>query len=240
MSGAQTISVSSDLSDARIRANRDNSQKSTGPRSAEGKAKSSMNRCSHGFFSRKVVLEGEDPQEFELLRCELIAEHRPSSLTQRFLVERIAIAMWRLNRMQAIEEQTHHWERHSIQKACSQRIFEQHRDVASTSLRLLDGSSGASVLEKLELYERRLEGTIHRCLRQLSRMKQEDQSDGTNPTEEPAEEQQQPTPTSLQGELEQAVECKKEVREGSSEPIGCIGPSPSPGPSPAGRGEQSA
>ena len=50
---------------AQIRANRLNAQKSTGPRTAEGKAAASQNAAKHGLLAEQVVIKGEDPAEFE-------------------------------------------------------------------------------------------------------------------------------------------------------------------------------
>ena len=47
-------------SEAQIRANQQNAQKSSGPTSVEGKKKSSMNAVTHGIFSNIAILPGED------------------------------------------------------------------------------------------------------------------------------------------------------------------------------------
>ena len=47
-------------SDAQIRANQSNAQKSKGPTSIEGKKKSSMNAITHGIFSKIAILPSED------------------------------------------------------------------------------------------------------------------------------------------------------------------------------------
>ena len=49
-------------------ANRANAQKSTGPRTPEGKSASSQNPSSHGAFCRHLVLPGEDEHRFLVLR----------------------------------------------------------------------------------------------------------------------------------------------------------------------------
>ena len=49
-----------------INANRANAQKSTGPRTEEGKAASSRNRLSHGFAASATIMPGENPEEFNL------------------------------------------------------------------------------------------------------------------------------------------------------------------------------
>jgi hypothetical protein len=77
-----------------IEANKLNSQKSTGPKSPEGKAKSSLNRLSHGFASNATVIPGEDPEEFKALLCDLTGEHQPTTVTEQILVEKMASNQW--------------------------------------------------------------------------------------------------------------------------------------------------
>jgi len=52
-------------SPAQIAANQVNSRKSTGPRTEQGRAKSSMNALKHGNRSRKVALLLEESSAFE-------------------------------------------------------------------------------------------------------------------------------------------------------------------------------
>ena len=47
-----------------IAANRKNAKKSTGPKTAKGKARSSRNALKHGLLSRQVVLADEDGEAF--------------------------------------------------------------------------------------------------------------------------------------------------------------------------------
>ncbi len=46
--------------EAQMRANQQNAQKSSGPTSVEGKKKSSMSAVTHGIFSNIAILPGED------------------------------------------------------------------------------------------------------------------------------------------------------------------------------------
>jgi len=71
----------------------------TGPRTTVGKATSSMNAMSHGLTSGKVVLPGEDASQFEFLRRSLLKEHRPNTPTEKILVEKMAQAHWRIDRV---------------------------------------------------------------------------------------------------------------------------------------------
>jgi hypothetical protein len=55
-----------------IQANRANAQKSTGPKTEQGKAKSCLNRLSHGFASNSAIVPGENPEEYKALLSDLI------------------------------------------------------------------------------------------------------------------------------------------------------------------------
>ena len=79
---------------AQVDANQANSQKSTGPKTEEGKARSSRNRLSHGFASSTRFVQGEDPAEFNLLLDDLISEHQPATPTEQILVEQMAHHHW--------------------------------------------------------------------------------------------------------------------------------------------------
>ena len=77
-----------------MEANKLNSQKSTGPKTAEGKAKSSANRLSWGFASNTIIIPGEDPDEFRGLVEDFLAEHQPICVTEQVLVEKMAQQQW--------------------------------------------------------------------------------------------------------------------------------------------------
>ena len=77
----------------------------TGPRTTEGKAASSMNALSHGVTSLKVVLPGEDAAQFQQLRNALLEEHQPATPTETLLVEEMAQAHWRLDRVRRRQDQ---------------------------------------------------------------------------------------------------------------------------------------
>ncbi|MGA2497773.1 MAG: hypothetical protein ABSH20_08535, partial [Tepidisphaeraceae bacterium] len=50
----------------RTAANRLNAQKSTGPRTAAGKAKSALNALKHGLTSQSPLLPTENPADYNL------------------------------------------------------------------------------------------------------------------------------------------------------------------------------
>src|SRR5687768_14952071 len=65
------------LSAKRLAANRANAQKSTGPRTKEGKSRSRMNALKHGMCSSSPLLPNECPATFETIKAELDQEFQP-------------------------------------------------------------------------------------------------------------------------------------------------------------------
>ncbi len=85
--------------EAQIRANQQNAQKSRGPTSIEGKKKSSMNAVTHGIFSNIAILPGEDEAFIQKLREDILATYQPQDTMELCLVDRIYIAMVRQVRL---------------------------------------------------------------------------------------------------------------------------------------------
>jgi hypothetical protein len=88
---------------AQITANRANAQKSTGPRSVEGKAASRFNALKHGLDAQTIVLPGEDPADYEALACDYDRSMRPETPTERFHVDTMIRADWQKRRLQLVE-----------------------------------------------------------------------------------------------------------------------------------------
>ncbi len=82
----------------------------TGPRTAEGKAASSLNAMSHGLTSKMVILPGEDSAQFQFLRRGLLKEHQPATPTEKLLVEEMAQAHWRLQRVRRRQDEAFEYE----------------------------------------------------------------------------------------------------------------------------------
>jgi hypothetical protein len=87
----------------RAEVNRANSQHSTGPKSAEGKRKSSLNALRHGLTGQIVVMPTEDLQAYQRHLESFTAEYRPQGPTEAHLVQALADTSWRLNRVAALE-----------------------------------------------------------------------------------------------------------------------------------------
>ena len=91
-----------------IEANRRNSQRSTGPRTEQGKAVSRFNALKTGIDARSHVIPGEDPGVLEALSLEHYERFQPAAPEQRFLVDAMVAAEWQLRRLRKTEAQL--WE----------------------------------------------------------------------------------------------------------------------------------
>src|ERR1700739_2323336 len=91
------------LSDAQLAANRANAQKSTGPRSVEGKARSSRNSFNHGLTGATGLLPSDDRDAYELYVDGIIESLHPGSLLEHEICRDVADAHWRLRRVSSVE-----------------------------------------------------------------------------------------------------------------------------------------
>jgi hypothetical protein len=69
-------------------------QHSTGPKTSEGKAASCLNNFRHGFTGEFTVLPWEDQEEFDTLWAGFRAEHKPRTVTETVLVEKMSKSLW--------------------------------------------------------------------------------------------------------------------------------------------------
>ena len=91
-------------SEPKSEAARHNGAKSRGPVTAAGKANSSRNALTHGLTAgRAVVLDYERQEDFQQLLAEYRATHRPATPAENALVDRMAAAQWRIERLWTIE-----------------------------------------------------------------------------------------------------------------------------------------
>jgi hypothetical protein len=85
-------------SPARIAANRRNAQKSTGPKTPQGKTMSSWNSTRHGLLSKRLpFLFGRSKKQFSRLLRSLQQDLEPVGTLEEVLVEKIAQEYWRLS-----------------------------------------------------------------------------------------------------------------------------------------------
>jgi hypothetical protein len=87
----------------RVEINRANSQHATGPKTHAGKKKSSLNALRHGLTGQIVVMPSEDLEAYRSHLKSFNDEYTPEGATEAHLVQALADASWRLNRVAALE-----------------------------------------------------------------------------------------------------------------------------------------
>ena len=95
-------------SKARVNANRANAQRSTGPRTAQGKQRSSLNAFRHGVYSMRphAVTTGffpEDPEEVVNYAQGMVRALRPRDAVEQAAAEAVASAFLSTRRLSDIE-----------------------------------------------------------------------------------------------------------------------------------------
>lgn len=83
--------------------NRANAQRSTGPKTPEGKQRSSLNALRHGLTGQIVVMPAEDLQAYRLHVKAFTEHYQPADPPEAHLVQVLADTAWRQNRVAALE-----------------------------------------------------------------------------------------------------------------------------------------
>ena len=86
-----------------IAANRRNAQKSTGPKTPEGRAAVSRNAITHGLTAARAVVLPDEQEEFDQFSAAMYSEWLPQTPTERYHLDRWIGCAWRLKRMGALE-----------------------------------------------------------------------------------------------------------------------------------------
>lgn len=91
------------VSERKLKANRENAKKSTGPKTARGKAYSRRNALKHGVCAKKLFLDfmvqRENSEDYRNLLDGLRRELKPQGTAEEYEVESIAQCYWREQRV---------------------------------------------------------------------------------------------------------------------------------------------
>ncbi|MHC4459309.1 MAG: hypothetical protein ACYS0I_19885 [Planctomycetota bacterium] len=169
--------------EAQIVANRRNAQKSTGPRTPQGKAAISQNAVKHGLLTRQDVISSESQADFDLYRERLLAELTPASPMESMLAERIVSLSWRLKRTGRIQNQVIDAlnapdTSSPLAKLTKSLLFkgqDQSQTAPTAHLALgrlaIKDFANARVLDRLLMYERRIEHSLYKTILELQRLR---------------------------------------------------------------------
>jgi len=87
----------------RAQINRNNSRHSTGPRTPEGRQRSCLNALRHGLTGQVVLMPAEDLEAYQHHIQRFVDEYQPQGATEAQLVQALADAAWRINRVAVLE-----------------------------------------------------------------------------------------------------------------------------------------
>jgi cell division septation protein DedD len=151
-------------SQSQIDANRINAQKSTGPRTPEGKARSRRNGLLHGLTAKTCMLDGEDPAALTDLVDAISDKYHPQDIDEDFYVDRMAKARCRYNRIMPLEAGIFNI-RLTVDQA-PKEVVEALSQEGQRAWAYLRDANGGNALSKLSRYETSL-------LREYDRSRQE-------------------------------------------------------------------
>jgi hypothetical protein len=174
---------------AQVLANRSNAQKSTGPRTLEGKAVVAQNAVKHGLLAQEVVIKGEEPGEFEFYRDQMREELDPVGQMESMLAARVVSLSWRLRRAERIQgaasealekQQTpplpvlspevQEWVLSTAQKYGLSAADLVPEDPTVGRMVVKDFAQ-ARILDRLLTYERRIEQSLYRTMGELRKQR---------------------------------------------------------------------
>ena len=180
-------------SEAQVVANRCNAQKSTGPRTPEGKAAVAQNAVKHGLLARQAVIAGEDPGEYEFYRDQMVGELGPVGLVESMLAERVVSLSWRLRRAERLQNEAFDalylketaGPIAKLTRSLHPKPAECGRSEDDLALGrvVLHGFSNDRVLDRLMMYERRIELSLYKAMAELRQQRLLRELDG--PAQEP-------------------------------------------------------
>jgi hypothetical protein len=106
--GSETSQPKKPVSEARLRANRENAQKSTGPKTARGKRRSRCNAVTHGLLSKQVLFSDDGKpinEELHRLAERLHDKYGEGDVRTDLLVEGLVVEYWRQRQAMVVERQ---------------------------------------------------------------------------------------------------------------------------------------
>ncbi len=169
---------------AQIAANQRNAQKSTGPHTTQGKADASQNSLKHGLTANQIVIKSEDQADFDLHRTQILDELAPSTPIESALADRIVSTLWRLKRAENFQNRSidalgtqktgplAKFQQALLAKYAPDTLTgpEESDPELALGRMLIKDFSNSRVLEKLLMYERRIEGSLYRTMLEIQRL----------------------------------------------------------------------
>ena len=152
---------------AQTRANQQNAQHSTGPRTGEGKQRSSQNALKHGLRAKEPLIPGEDPDEFDRHSAEHIFQLHPDGILEENLVDQLIDLSWRLKRCGRLEAAM----LNELHDTTTEQSESEDRDTDQIFGKSLLNSNGLTQLNRMGRYEAQLSRQYHRVMKEFRELR---------------------------------------------------------------------
>jgi len=160
-----------------IEANRRNAQKSTGPKTEEGKTAVAQNAIKHGFTANSPLIPGEDLTAYDAFKSQLIKELNPQGSVEKMLAERIIDLSWRLKRSGRLHvdayrvfSETPRYKHTRGADLSGGMASRKAKVMVDCGYIAVDDFSNNKVFERLLIHERRIENSLFKTITELQRV----------------------------------------------------------------------
>ena len=151
------------ISGKQLEANRRNAQRSTGPKTAEGKKVSALNARRHNLTGEVTAMTEADRITHDAFSASIVENLAPEGAMETQLAQRIATDSWRLNRISAVEDNLFALGHN----AHSDDIETEHAEIHAALTAAKVYTEESKQLQLLTLYEQRINRNIQKNLAML-------------------------------------------------------------------------
>jgi len=199
---------------AQLAANRANAQRSTGPRSVEGKSVSCFNALKHGIDAASPVITGEDPAEYAELADQYIRRFQPQTPDEHYHVQTMIDSDWQKRRLDRLETECY-------------VILDTETPGVSLAAAILSASPAAKLLARTQRQQAAHQRAWYRAFTELRRQREreagEDPRDNFKPEVSPREPEESKTPERTQSSAPKSARSWPPVDEKTGKPLYFVG-----------------
>ena len=167
-------------SEAQTSANRRNAEKSTGPRTEEGKTAVALNALKHGLSATLDVVCWEEQAEYEQHRETVLGELVPVGVMEGILAERVVSLTWRIRRAQFMQQEVVNF---LIADRKASPVEQLVRTLLPKDKPMIESPrsdpqfiigktlsrdwANELILDRMNMYERRIKASLYRTMNEL-------------------------------------------------------------------------
>ena len=157
------------ISEKQLEANRANAQKSTGPRTAEGKRRSALNAVRHGLTAHVSIMSEPDREAAEAFIQPIREELAPVGPVETQYARLFATCQHRLNRIASLEDNLFSL---GILEGRADDYDLDHAEIHDAACQAKAYRDHPGAFDRLSVYGQRLHNQADRALKQLQTLQQ--------------------------------------------------------------------